>query len=107
MDARRQVDQARAHRREAELIAKRNNAPAYAESQEHLRVAQNILDPLVADQEAELELGRVHTLFCEVRCDRGRPGHLGGPNQPMTHAGVPGDVEMHCRLRGAQAKCME
>jgi hypothetical protein len=98
MGARRQVDQARAHRREAELIAKRNNAPAYAEAQEHLRVAQNILDPLVADQEAKLELGRVHTLFCEVRCDRGRPGRLGGPNQPMTRMReYLGDVEMHCR----------
>ena len=46
-------------------------SPAYAEAQEHLRLAQNILDPLVADQEAKLEFGRVHTLFCEVRCDRG------------------------------------
>jgi len=97
-EVRRYVDQARALRREAELIAKRSNAPAYLEAQERLRVAQNILEPLVADQEAKVELGRVHTLFCEVRCDRGRPGRLGGPNQPMTRMReYLGDIEMHRR----------
>jgi len=97
-EVRRYVDQARGLRREAELIAKRSNAPAYLEAQERLHVAQNILEPLVADQEAKVELGRVHTLFCEVRCDRGRSGHLGGPNQPMTRMReYLGDIEMHRR----------
>ena len=83
-DARSYVDQARALRREAELIRKRNNDPAYIQALARLRVARNILEPLVADPEAKLELGRVHTLFCEVRCDRGRPGNLNGQNQPLT-----------------------
>jgi len=61
-------------------------------------VAQNILEPLVADPEAKLELGRVHTLFCEVRCNRGKPGHLSGPNQPITRMrDYLGKVEMHRR----------
>jgi tetratricopeptide (TPR) repeat protein len=83
-DARSYVEQARAFRREAELIRSRNNGPAYIQALARLRVARNILEPLVSDAEARLELGRVHTLFCEVRCDRGRPGNLNGPNQPLT-----------------------
>ncbi len=95
-DARLYVHQARALRREAEVIAKRNNAPAYIQALARLRVAQNILGPLVADEEAKRELGRVHTLFCEVRCDRGRPGNLNGPNQPSTRMREYMDkVEMH------------
>ena len=53
---------------------------------------------MVADGEARLELGRVHALFCEVRCDRGRPGHLNGPNQPMTRMReYLGETAMHRR----------
>jgi hypothetical protein len=45
-----------------------------------------------------VELGRVNTLFCEVRCDKERVGLLTGPNQPLTRAreymaGIP----MHTR----------
>jgi hypothetical protein len=83
-DARSYVHQARALRREAELIRKRNNGPAYIQALARLRIAQNILGPLVSDVEAKLELGRIHTIFCEVRCDRGRPGNLNGQNQPLT-----------------------
>jgi hypothetical protein len=78
------VHHARALRREAELIRKRNNDPAYIQALAKLRIAQNILGPLVAEPEAKRELGRIHTLFCELRCDRGRPGALDGPNQPLT-----------------------
>jgi hypothetical protein len=92
------VDQARALRREAELLVKRSNDPAYLEALERLRLAQNILGPLVAADEAKLELGRVHTLFCEVRCDRRRPGRLNGPNQPMTRMReYLGETAMHRR----------
>jgi tetratricopeptide (TPR) repeat protein len=98
-NARLYIDQARALRRQVELIARRNNDPAYGEALERLRRAQNILRNLVADKEAKLELGRVHTLFCEVRCDRGRPGHLNGPNQPLTRMReYMAGVAMHRRL---------
>ena len=97
-DARSSVHHARALRREAELIAKQNNDPAYVKALARLRVAQNILGPLVANSEARLELGRVHTLFCEVRCDRRRPGRLNGPNQPLTRMREYMDeVKMHRR----------
>jgi hypothetical protein len=97
-DARLFVHHARAYRREAEVIAKRNNDPAYIQALARLRVAQNILGPLVADEEARLELGRVHTLFCEVRCDREKPGKLDGPNQPLTRAReYLGEIDMHRR----------
>src|SRR4030095_16827711 len=69
---------------EAELIRSRNNGPAYIQALARLRVARNILEPLVSDAEARLELGRVHTLFCEVRCDRGRPGNLNDQNHTLT-----------------------
>ena len=82
----RDIDHARALRREAELLAKRNNDPARVEALSRLRHARRLLQPLVADKEAMIELGRIHTLFCEVRCDRGRAGHLSGPNQPLTRA---------------------
>jgi len=99
-DARLHVHQARALRREAELIAKQNNDPAYIQARDRLRDAENILLPVVAGSEARLELGRVYTLFCEMRCNLRRPGHLNGPNQPLTRMLEYMDkVEMH-RRRG-------
>jgi hypothetical protein len=79
------VDQARALRREAELIAKESNKPAYERARDRLYDAENILLPLVGS-EARRELGRVYTLFCEMRCNLARPGKLNGPNQPLTRA---------------------
>jgi hypothetical protein len=79
------IDQARAFRREAELVARRNNDSARSEALELLRNARNLLEPVAApNTEASRELGRVLTLFCEVRCDKGTPGRLNGPNQPLT-----------------------
>ena len=80
------LDHARALRRSAELWSKINNEPARSEALMRLRDARNLLQPLAADKESQVELGRVNTLFCEVRCDRERVGDLSGPNQPLTRA---------------------
>ena len=77
------VDHARSFRREAELASKGNNEPARAEALARLGDARNLLLNVVPGSEASLELGRVLTLFCEVRCDRGTPGNLSGTNQPL------------------------
>jgi tetratricopeptide (TPR) repeat protein len=96
--ARLYVHQARAIRREAELIAKGYNNPAYGRARDLLREAENILLPEIADEEAKREMGRVYTLFCEMRCNLGRPGRLSGPNQPLTRAReYLGEVDMHRR----------
>ena len=59
-------------------IAKENNNPAYGRARDLLREAENILLPEIADEEAKREMGRVYTLFCEMRCNLGRPGRLRG-----------------------------
>jgi hypothetical protein len=62
-----ELDLARALRREAELLDKRKNQSDWVKARDLLKEATRILEPLVADEEAKLELGRVLTVFCEVR----------------------------------------
>jgi hypothetical protein len=80
------IDHARSLRRAAELWSKIGNDPARNEALARLRDARNLLQPLAANKECQVELGRVNTLFCEVRCDKERVGQLNGPNQPLTRA---------------------
>jgi hypothetical protein len=70
------IDQARAMRRRAELFDKRRREVDWCEARDRLDIAVGILEPLVSDQEAKLELGRALTLYCEVQCERKRIGRL-------------------------------
>jgi hypothetical protein len=70
------IDQARAARRQAELFDKRRREADWCEARDKLDIAVGILEPLVANQEARLELGRALTLYCEVQCQRKRIGRL-------------------------------
>ena len=78
------IDHARALRREAELLEKGQSETDWFQARQRLDIARNLLAPLAGGQEAKLELGRVLTLFCEIQCNRKRPGHLDGPNRPLT-----------------------
>jgi hypothetical protein len=92
------IDHARSFRREAELAAKGNNEPARAEALARLGDARNLLQNVVPGTEASLELGRVLTLFCEVRCDRGTPGNLSSANQPLGRMRqYMNGIATHCR----------
>jgi hypothetical protein len=79
-EARLDLEHARALRRQAELLDKRKDQTGWKEARDRLKVARNLLQPLVADVEVKHELGRVLTLFCEVQYQRGFVGRLGGPN---------------------------
>ncbi len=105
------IDQARAFRREAELITiveQRSNDAARAQALGRLRNARNLLQSAVTGTEAGLELGRVLTLLCEIRCDRGTVGRLGGPNQPLAIMRLRmADVAMHRRAEEPYCAAME
>jgi hypothetical protein len=89
------IDLARALRRQAELLDKRQTRAAWVDARDHLRAAARVLDPLVADDEAKQELGRVLTLFCEVQCSRAVVRQLSGSVARM-HSTMQG-VRMHAR----------
>jgi len=74
-----EIDLARALRRRSELLNKNESDLDRIEARNRLNEARDLLLPLVGDNEAKLELGRVLTLFCEVQCNRTAIGHLGGP----------------------------
>jgi hypothetical protein len=57
------IDHARSLRRAAELWAKIGNDPARNEALSRLRDARNLLQPLAANKECQVELGRVNTLL--------------------------------------------
>jgi hypothetical protein len=77
------IIEARALRRQAELLDKRANETDWRAARDMLDVARRLLEPLVADVEAKRELGRVLTLFCEVQISRLRVGRLGGAEGPL------------------------
>lgn len=85
-------------RRLAELEAKGSDTPSWRTARNHLTEAIQILQPLVGHRDANLELGRALTLYSEMRCNLGRPGRLGGPNQPLSRAlALLRAVPMHTR----------
>ena len=85
-EARSDLDHARALRREAELIEKRQSPDDLREARDLLILAGNLLRPIAGDEEARIELGRVLTLFCEVQCSRRRVGRLDWLNGPLPRA---------------------
>jgi hypothetical protein len=72
------VDHARALRRKAELLANHQDDRDRPPALRHLRNARNLLRSRLTDEDARVELGRVLTLFCELRCDADTPWHLNG-----------------------------
>ena len=89
-------DFARALRREAELLEKRKTETHWCEARDKLNEARRLLRPLIDDEEARVELGRVLTCFCEVQCSRTKIGRLEGPNGPLTIAlQLMANVDMH------------
>jgi tetratricopeptide (TPR) repeat protein len=90
-----EIDLARALRRRAELLNKRQTRVAWMEARDQLTAAIPILQPLIADSDAKRELGRVLTLLCEVQCSRAVVRQLGGYIAGMRDCmqGVP----MHAR----------
>jgi hypothetical protein len=90
-----EIDFARALRREAELLDRRKTATAWVEARNLLREAADILEPLIADEKAKLELGRVLTLFCEVQCSRTVVRQLSVPLARMRACTA--GVAMHAR----------
>lgn len=80
------IEEARALRREAELLRKRSDGTDLVDARDRLNDARVLLQPLISGQEAKRELGRVYTLFCDVQCDRTVVGHLRGQSRPLTKA---------------------
>lgn len=93
-----EVAQAVALRRQAEVLDKHRNDGSWRDARDRLDIAHDLLQPLLASDEAKLELGRVVTLFCEVQCSRKRIGHLDGPRgRRNTMLALMKGVEMHRR----------
>ena len=93
------VDHARALRREAELFEKRQNEDDWVQARNRLDISRNLLEPLFADLDARLELGRVLTLYCEVQCNRRRVGHLDRPNDGALTKARPCLLRVRMHLR--------
>jgi len=89
------LDLARALRRQAELFDKLKNLSDWVKARDLLKEAARILEPLIGDEKARLELGRVLTLFCEVQCSRTVVLQLGRPLARMR--GYMAGVAMHAR----------
>jgi tetratricopeptide (TPR) repeat protein len=89
------LDLARALRREAELLDKGQNEQNWRDARDRLNEARNLLQSLLAHDEARLELGRVLTLFCEVQCSRTVVRMLGVPLARMRS--YMAGVTMHSR----------
>jgi hypothetical protein len=70
------LQHARALRREAELLTSHQNDRDRLTALRMLRNASNLLQALLRDEEARIELGRILTVFCELRCEAGHPGRL-------------------------------
>jgi hypothetical protein len=78
------VAQARALRRRAELLEKREDDQNWHAALRCLRRAQGLVEPIVAAEEAKSEMVRILTLYCEIQCDREVVRMLAGPNGRFT-----------------------
>ena len=78
------MDLARALRRTAELLEKREDEANRREALTLLRQARGRIEPGIATEDAKLEMIRILTLHCEIQCDREVVRRLVGPNGEFT-----------------------